>query len=74
MAILGQIHCPLSTESRLCQHWVVDSYRTQKQGRHDMINALLYPFPPSLPQFLQTGAEELSWLEDVFVFLNEDMY
>lgn len=77
IAILGQIHCPLSTESCLCQDWVVDSYRRpQKQDRNDMRNPLLYYTLFALPQFLQAAAEELPWLKEVSMlfFLDAGMY
>lgn len=58
-----------STKSHLCQHRVVQSYRrTQKHERHDMVNALLYPFSPFLLNFLQAATEKLFWLKEVSGF------
>lgn len=48
--------------------------RTQKQGKtwHDKCPAI--PIPSFPPQVLQAAAEELSWLEEVSVFLNAGVY
>lgn len=57
------------------QHRVVDSYRrTQKQEKHDMINALLYSLPLFLLNFLQAATEKLFGLEEMSVFLNAGVY